>query len=47
MAAGKGTRMKSEKAKCVHKIYGREMAPCALLLFILFRAKDNSSISKQ
>lgn len=25
MAAGKGTRMKSEKAKCVHKIYGKEM----------------------
>lgn len=25
MAAGKGTRMKTEKAKCVHKIYGKEM----------------------
>lgn len=25
MAAGKGTRMKSEKAKCVHKVYGKEM----------------------
>lgn len=25
MAAGKGTRMKTEKAKCVHKVYGKEM----------------------
>ena len=25
MAAGKGTRMKTEKAKCVHKLYGKEM----------------------
>lgn len=25
MAAGKGTRMKTEKAKCVHKVHGKEM----------------------
>ena len=25
LAAGKGTRMKTEKAKCVHKVYGKEM----------------------
>ena len=25
MAAGKGTRMKTEKAKCVHKVYDKEM----------------------
>ena len=26
LAAGKGTRMKTNKAKVVHKIYGKEMA---------------------
>ena len=25
MAAGKGTRMKSNKSKLVHKIYGKEL----------------------
>jgi len=25
LAAGKGTRMKTDKAKVVHKIYGKEM----------------------
>jgi bifunctional UDP-N-acetylglucosamine pyrophosphorylase/glucosamine-1-phosphate N-acetyltransferase len=25
LAAGKGTRMKTKKAKCIHKIYGKEM----------------------
>ena len=25
LAAGKGTRMKSEKSKLVHKIYGKEL----------------------
>lgn len=30
MAAGKGTRMKSDKSKLVHKIYGKELVKKSL-----------------
>jgi len=40
LAAGKGTRMKSDKAKVVHKIYGKEMIKRVIDIAHLTGIKD-------
>lgn len=40
LAAGKGTRMKSDKAKVVHKIYGKEMIKRVIEIAHLTGIKD-------